>query len=150
VTGTIDATRRRTRRPALAVLAIIAVALMLTGCTPEQQAVLDQINASRAQAGVPTLLPSPHAMDKAQAWADELARNGSLSHSNLPDGMPEGWMTLGENVGKGPSLDAVFQGFLQSPRHRANLLNGSFNWGGTGVAIGADGTVFVVQVFAKY
>jgi uncharacterized protein YkwD len=150
VTRTIDAPRRSRRRPALALVAILAFLVALTGCTPEQQATLDQINAARTQAGVPTVLPSPHAMDKAQAWANQLAGVGSLSHSSLTDGMPEGWRMLGENVGMGPSIEAVFQGFLQSPKHRANLLNGSFNWAGTGVAIAADGTVYVVQVFARY
>jgi uncharacterized protein YkwD len=123
---------------------------LLVGCTPEQQAVLDQINAQRAQSGLSGLLPSPDAMNKAQAWADQLARNGRLSHSTLSSGMPEGWTKLGENVGRGPSIDAVFQGFLQSPAHRANLVDAAYNWGGTGVAVAADGTVYVVQVFARY
>jgi uncharacterized protein YkwD len=129
---------------------LIAAVWALVGCTPEQQATLDQINASRAQAGLNTLLPSPHAMAKAQAWADQLARANGLSHSTLADGMPTGWTRLGENVGRGPSIEAVFNGFLQSPAHRANLLDPSFQWAGTGVAVAADGTVFVVQVFARY
>jgi uncharacterized protein YkwD len=64
--------------------------------------------------------------------------------------MPPGWTKLGENVGRGPSIDAVYDGFLQSPAHRANLLDSAFNWVGTGTAVAADGTVYVVQVFARY
>jgi uncharacterized protein YkwD len=120
------------------------------GCTPEQQAVLGKTNASRTEAGVPEMLPSPDAMNKAQAWADQIARSGALAHSTLADGMPAGWTKLGENVGRGSSIDAVFQGFLNSPGHRANLLDPAFNWVGTGVAVSPDGTVIVVQVFARY
>jgi hypothetical protein len=29
-------------------------------------------------------------------------------------------------------------------------LNPDFNWAGTGVSVSANGTVFLVQVFAKY
>jgi uncharacterized protein YkwD len=112
--------------------------------------VLDMVNAERSAAGLHTLLPSPHAMAKAQAWADELARSGSLRHSNLRDGMPPGFQILGENVGRGGSIEAVQQGFLNSPAHKANLLDRRFDWAGTGHAVAADGTVYVVQVFAKY
>jgi uncharacterized protein YkwD len=135
---------------ALLVPAVAALLLLLTGCTPEQQAVFDKVNASRAQAGMGALLPSPDAMNKAQAWADHIAQSGALAHSTLAAGMPEGWTKLGENVGRGPSIDAVYQGFLDSPGHRANLLDPTFNWVGTGVAISPDGTVVVVQVFARY
>jgi uncharacterized protein YkwD len=132
------------------VVALVGLLLLLIGCSPEQQAALDQINGTRRDAGLTELLPSPHAMEKAQAWATQLAQAGSLRHSGLIDGMPEGWQKLGENVGSGPSLDAVYQGLLQSPAHKANLLDPTYNWAGTGVAVSADGTVYVVQVFAQY
>jgi uncharacterized protein YkwD len=150
VTRSPEATRRNRRPLALLAPAVAALLLLLMGCTPEQQAVLGKTNASRTEAGVPEMLPSPDAMNKAQAWADQVARSGALAHSTLADGMPAGWTKLGENVGRGSSIDAVFQGFLNSPGHRANLLDPAFNWVGTGVAVSPDGTVIVVQVFARY
>ena len=57
---------------------------------------------------------------------------------------------LGENVGHGPSVAAIEQAFMNSPGHRANILNPEFNWAGTGVSVAADGTVYLVQVFARY
>jgi uncharacterized protein YkwD len=146
----INTSTRQVRLLAIAAATLAALLIVLTGCTPEQQAVLDRINATRVESGLPQVLASPHAMDKAQAWANELARTGTLSHSTLSDGMPPGWTKLGENVGRGPSIDAVYDGFLQSPAHRANLLDSAFNWVGTGTAVAADGTVYVVQVFARY
>lgn len=129
---------------------LIALLLVAAACSPQQQQALDLVNAERAAAGIHGLLPSPHAMNKAQAWAEEMARTGSLRHSDLRQGMPEGFLRLGENVGRGPSIEAIQQGFMNSPAHRANLLDRNFDWGGTGYAVAADGTVYVVQVFAKY
>jgi uncharacterized protein YkwD len=57
---------------------------------------------------------------------------------------------LGENVGSGPSVEAIQAAFMNSPGHRANILNPEFNWAGAGVAVAGNGTVYVVQVFGKY
>lgn len=141
-------TRRLCRLPLVALLCgVIALA---AACTPEQQAILEQVNANRANAAAPALLASPHAMDKAQAWAEELARRGVLEHSSLADGMPGGWVRLAENVGRGPSIEAVQGQFLLSPSHRANMLDAGYQWLGTGHAVGADGLIYVVEVFAQY
>jgi uncharacterized protein YkwD len=143
-------THRLSPRRVLGALALATVMLLAVACTPEQMAAIDLANSTRREAGLPELLPSPALIDKAQAWADELARRGSLSHSTLTAGVPDGWLKLGENVGKGPSIEAVHAGFLGSPAHYANLIDPSFNWIGTGVATASDGTIFVVQVFGHY
>ena len=45
--------------------------------------------------------------------AENLARQGTLYHSNLTDGIKVRWCSLGENVGMGPSVDAVEKAFWQ-------------------------------------
>ena len=144
------ASKPRARRRVVVVATLVLALLALIGCTPEQQAALNEVNATRRAAGLTELLPSPHAMAKAQAWAEQLARNNGLSHSQLAIDMPGGWRMLGENVGSGPSIAAVHQGFLNSPHHRENIMNPAWQWLGTGVAVAANGTVYVVQVFARY
>jgi hypothetical protein len=142
--------RRRTLRAVVAATTLAVVALVCIGCSPEQIAAADAANASRQAEGLPALVMSPALSEKAQAWAVELARRQSLSHSVLTDDAPEGWLKLGENVGRGPSIEAIQDGFMASPAHRANVLDPSFNWIGTGVATASDGTIFVVQVFGHY
>jgi uncharacterized protein YkwD len=129
---------------------LLVLVLLLAACTPEQQHTIDLVNASRSTAGLPTLLPRGDAIDKAQAWAEHMAANGAIGHSDLPAGMINDWKALGENVGVGPSIDAVQEAFLASPAHRANILDPRYNSLGTGVAVGADGRTYVVQVFAQY
>lgn len=132
------------------VWAICALAWLLSACSPAQLSALETINNTRAARGLSVLTPSPHAMDKAQAWAEHLAAEHNLKHSNVTDGMPDGWRRLGENVGSGPDVGAIFAALLLSPSHRANLVDPRWNWAGTGVASASDGTVYVVQVFALY
>jgi uncharacterized protein YkwD len=132
------------------VAVVAALVLLFTACTPEQQMAHDHINNNRANAGVPNLLPHGDLIVKAQAWAENLAARGVIEHSHLSDGAPAGWQMLAENVGRGPSQLAVMEQFLVSPAHRANMLNPDFTHVGTGVAYGADGMVYVVEVFARY
>ncbi len=142
---------RRTR-PRLLVLPLITLlaAFTLTACTPEQQATIDLINQSRVDNGLPELQIHLSLLDKAQAWAELLASEGGLRHSNLPDGVTGNWTRLGENVGRGPSIEAVHEAYMASTGHRANILDPNFNFVGSGHAIGADGAVYTVHVFARY
>jgi len=126
------------------------LALLTLACSPEQAHVYSLVNAERTAAGVPELLPSPHAMRKAQAWAEEMASSEWLRHSDVRRDMPEGFQRLGENVGRGPTIEAVHQAFLHSPAHRANLLDARFQWIGTGHAVSAGGAIYVVHVLARY
>ncbi|WP_127543617.1 CAP domain-containing protein [Actinoplanes sp. OR16] len=54
----------------------------------------------------------------------------------------------GENIGWGyPTAAAVVQAWMESPGHRANILNCGAKSIGTGVAYAADGTPYYTQVF---
>lgn len=142
--------RSRPRRIAgVAAVVVLAVAT-LAGClSEEQQTVQSQINKSRAAAGRAYLANWDVASTKAQKWAEHLAQTGRLSHSNLASGYPSGsWCGLAENVGMGPSLTSIHNAFLNSPGHRANLLNPAYGHMGTGVAKKGN-TYFVVHEFAK-
>ncbi|HUP75617.1 MAG TPA: CAP domain-containing protein [Acidimicrobiales bacterium] len=127
-----------------------AVALVLSACSPQQVDSFQRINYDRTDNGLVGLSINDTLMAKAQAWSDYLASMGTLRHSQLAESVDPGWWILGENVGFGPSIEAVEQAFMRSPGHRANILNPEFNWAGTGVTVSSNGTVFVVQVFAKY
>lgn len=142
----------QTKRPARLLLLIVGVfaVVVLSGCTPEQQLTYDLVNQTRAENGLPQLWPHLSLMNKAQAWAEQLAAEGQLRHSVLPEGVEGDWLRLAENVGRGPSIEVIHQAYLQSPSHRANILDRGFNFFGVGVATAANGTVYTVQVFARY
>ena len=142
---------RRAKRPTLLLIVLFtAVALAISACSPQQLDSFQRINYDRTANGLVGLSINETLMTKAQAWSDYLASVGTLQHSQVADAVDPGWWMLGENVGSGSSVEAVEAAFMRSPGHRANILNPEFNWAGTGVSVSSNGTVFVVQVFAKY
>ncbi len=125
----------------------VALAILLTGClsVPRLDA-FSLLNRDRTSYGLPPLRSHGQLQSKAQAWAARLARENRLYHSNLTDGVPSCWTGLGENVGYGSSVAQVEAAYMNSPAHRANILNSRFNWVGVGVAWN-NGRVYVVQEF---
>ena len=136
---------RRFTRLFIVLLAVVGLA---ASCTDEQFEVMLHVNASRDAAGRADLNWDEDLGRKAQAWAEHLARQGYLSHSNLSDGAPAGWQRLGENVGYGPTIASVHQGYMNSSGHRANILDSRFNYIGVGYAKSGN-RVYTVQVFMK-
>lgn len=143
----------RCRRRTLVAGALVAVsALVLSACwSANQGKVLDQINAARKANRAAAVSGNQQAMAKAQAWSEHMARTGRLEHTGGgskvdPSGLPK-WCAVAENVGRGPSTEAVHQSFLGSPEHRTNML-GNYNRVGTGVARKGN-VVWVTQIFYR-
>lgn len=142
--------KTRVLRVAIAALLVLVMGATLTSCrTSEQTRVADLVNQTRAQYGRSYLRDNLQLDQKAQAWAEYLARKNSLSHSNLPSGITYQWRSLAENVGYGGSIEQVHRAYMNSPGHRANILDPRWNYMGTGVAWRGN-RVFTVQVFMQY
>jgi uncharacterized protein YkwD len=146
---------QRNRRLLAAALALIVSAGVLTSCEStdaERAQVLSLINSSRAAAGLAPVADSLTLDMKADAWAQKLRDECALSHSRLADGAPSNWQKLGENVGYGGSISQVHTAYLNSPGHRANIMDPAFNEAGTAAVWGTcsgQQRVFTVQVFMK-
>ena len=138
-------TLRRARVALVAGLVVVALAACVS---PPQQQAIDLVNASRRDNGLPALTAHAQLVAKAQAWADKLAQDGRLSHSDLRIGITVPHNALGENVGFASSIEAVQQDFMQSPGHRANILDPRYQNVGTGVARVGD-RVYVVKEFMQ-
>jgi uncharacterized protein YkwD len=140
---------RPARRTALTAVVLVAAFSLLTAClSPDQDSTRVAMNNDRAAAGLGVLPVQMDAQNKAQAWAQKLAAENTLYHSNLPDGISVRWCSIGENVGYGPSISAVETGYMNSPPHKANIVNNKWNGVGTGVAYNGP-RVFTVQVFLQ-
>ena len=139
---------RTTRRVASAALTVVAL-LFASGClSTTQSQVQSELNSDRGAQRLRTLGTQADAQAKAQAWAEKLARDNKLSHSNLSDGIRVRWCALGENVGYGANVAVIEDAYMNSPGHRANIL--STTWNGVGVGYAKNGSrVFTVQVFIK-
>jgi uncharacterized protein YkwD/uncharacterized membrane protein required for colicin V production len=114
---------------------------------PEAEArMLDLVNAERAKAGLKQLVRDPELEKVARGHSVDMLQRGYFAHAtpeNISpfDRMKEGgvtFMTAGENLALAPTINLAHQGLMDSPGHRANILNPEFGRVGIGVAR-ADG-----------
>ena len=140
----------RPRRLAIGFAAAVFAVVALAGCwSSDQQTNVDLIN--RARSGRVLLRGDDLAMQKAQAWAEHMARTGKLEHTGggtklSTTGLGR-WCAVAENVGVGGSQTIVHNAFLGSGPHKANMI-GNYDRVGTGVAYGR-GQVWVVQIYLR-
>jgi len=109
------------------------------------------VNTLRSGSGVAALGADPALTGVAQQWANHMAAAGDLSHNpNLATQVPQGWTKIGENIGSGYSLTAVYNGLLASPFHLANMVDPAYNRTGVGIAADANGVVWLAEDFGAY
>src|SRR5450759_5023774 len=111
-------------------------------------AVASATNAQRAAAGLKPL--AYRSCSVPAAWAVHMASAGSLTHNNMMTVLSScgGTTTAGENIAAGyTSVSAVTSGWMNSPGHRANILNANFKIISVGVAQAANGTYYWVEDF---
>jgi hypothetical protein len=82
----------------------------------------------------------------AQAAAERIAAGQGLVHSNLGPLLPP-CSAAGEVIGYGPDIGSVMNAFAASPGHWSTIIQSKWNAMGTGLAVDANGTVWVAVVF---
>jgi hypothetical protein len=86
----------------------------------------------------------------AREWTTWMVNNSTLQHADdIVTGAPPNWLRAGENVGRGPTVPRVWQAFLDSPGHRANVLDPSYTVVGVGVMWHEDGRHYTTHRFAS-
>ncbi|MFD9031326.1 sigma-70 family RNA polymerase sigma factor [Streptomyces sp. NPDC059567] len=116
--------------------------------------VVSLVNSERAKAGCGPLTENSLLTEAAQGHSVDMAARNFFDHTN-PDGDGPGervtatgyrWSTYGENIAMGQRTPAqVMESWMNSPGHRANILNCSFKE--IGIGIHSDGGPYWTQVF---
>ncbi len=164
--------RRRTRT---GWILPVALALLSAGCpgpatilhTAREEPGLDQrvlrmANAHRQSAGLPPLARMS-ALDRiAEGHTRDMVRMGRIAHRGSDNGTLEQrfnrssvqWFEIGENVARNKGFDdpvaEAVRGWMNSPDHCANILNGRFT--ATGIAVitsNETGYSYFTQVFMR-
>lgn len=138
-------------------IALAVVAIPMSDVSPagadsftdtSEQIFLDRINGLRASRGLRPLAVDGELKAIAQRWAGHMAAAGGLSHNmNLPNEVRSPWTKVGENVGAGFDSGEIFDAFVNSPTHLANLVEGSYDRVGIAVVVGGDGRMYTAHEF---
>jgi uncharacterized protein YkwD len=116
---------------------------------------LDLVNEERRAAGLRPLAPDPEMTEVARAHSTDMFARGYFAHVS-PDGLsPFDRMTragvnfrvAGENLALAPTLHVAHTGLMNSPGHRANILQPSFGRLGIGIMDGGYRGIMVSQEF---
>jgi uncharacterized protein YkwD len=135
---------------------VVAIAALATfapagAATPAEQArIVELTNQARAANGLPPVSANAALDASAEAYSLAMATGNFFSHTGQ-DGSTfssrneaagyTGWTWMAENIAAGyQSADEVFQGWMNSPGHRANILSASAREIGVGHAYGPAST----------
>ncbi|MFF0007055.1 CAP domain-containing protein [Streptomyces tibetensis] len=119
----------------------------LSGESAAAAQVLSLVNEERAKVGCSPVAANSALTDLAQSYSEDMAARGFFDHTD-PDGRTPwdraekaGISNLGgENIARGQAnAAAVMDAWMNSPGHRANILNCDFKTLGVGVELGSGG-----------
>jgi uncharacterized protein YkwD len=108
---------------------------------------LQSVNQARAQVGLSPLAMDPLLQQAARQHSADMYNRHYFSH-NTPDGKSPydrlhdlrfHYVTAGENLAFAPDVDQAFGSLMNSPDHRANILNPDFRCIGIGAYKGLNG-----------
>jgi uncharacterized protein YkwD len=109
----------------------------------QEQSLLQAINQARAARGIPPLRVGVRLRSAARAHSRAMAQSGAFTHGNWYQRLRRHGVRaqeVGETIAWAAGVDgtasAIVSMWLESPSHRATMLNGRFRRIGVGVAVG--------------
>ena len=116
---------------------------------------LQLVNEERTKRGLPALKPDPELTAVARAHSTDMFARGYFSHytpekADPFDRMKKAgvkFLTAGENLALGRTLKICHEGLMNSPGHRANILNPAFGRLGIGIM---DGGIYGLMISQEF
>ena len=130
----------------------------VSGLSAIEMEVVRLVNIERQKEGLKPFTASSELSNVARKKSEDMAKNNYFSHTSPTYGSPFDMMksfgikynTAGENIAKGQlSAQSVVTGWMNSPGHRANIMNSSFNKIGVGYYQSSSGTNLWTQMFTN-
>lgn len=123
--------------------------------TVDEQEVFNLINIQRKNNGLTELKIDNEVQNVARIKAKDMVNNNYFSHTSPTYGSPfdmlkrfkVAYNTAGENIAGNSSNSEAVTAWMNSPGHKANILNGNFNYTGIGVVSGSKYGKIYVQLF---
>ena len=135
---------------AVAVAVAVAAALFVapSASASTSGSFVSLVNSARASAGLKGYAVSSQLTSVALGQAERMAAHQRLYHNPSLATQVTDWKYVGENVGYGPDVTTLFNAFMHSAPHRANILDHDFTQVGIG-AVTKNGTIWVSMVFRE-
>ena len=121
----------------------------------DEQEVFNLINQQRTNNGLQALKIDKEVQNVARIKAKDMVDNNYFSHTSPTYGSPFDMLnsfkvyykTAGENIAGNSSNSGAVNAWMNSSGHKANILNGNFNYTGIGVMKGSQYGKIYVQMF---
>jgi uncharacterized YkwD family protein len=116
------------------------------------------VNLERAKAGLPTLVIDAQLSKITSIKAEDMNKNDYFDHTSPTYGAPWDlakhfgytYRSFGENIAYGQRSPAeVVKAWMDSPGHKANILNKSYTNIGAGTAKNSQGRIYWVHMFSS-
>lgn len=149
-------TRRLTNYPGSEAMVELPFKVSEFEARPDLEAeMLALVNRERKIAGLPPVKADPEMRSVARRHSADMFRRGYFSHYTPEKESPFDRMrrdkvrfrTAGENLAIAPTLKIAHTGLMNSPGHRANILNPQFGRLGIGVLDGGRRGLMITQNF---
>lgn len=130
----------------------------VSGVGSEEQEMLKLVNEERAAAGLNPLKMDPKLVEIARMKSQDMILKNYFSHTSPTYGDPFTMMKdygvqfgyAGENLAGNPSMQNAHRDLMNSPGHRANILNPNYTHIGIGIVEGgAYGKMFTQLFISK-
>jgi hypothetical protein len=114
---------------------------------------LELLNQARKAAGVPPVVPDAELRKIAAGHTEDMADHHFVSHVSPSTGTPEDRVRraglvvaqFGENLAAAPTPEDAHSGLMESPGHRANMINPAFTHVGIAAASTDSGMVVTLN-----
>ncbi|HVF21352.1 MAG TPA: CAP domain-containing protein [Mycobacteriales bacterium] len=106
-------------------------------------------NSARASYRLRGYVSKADLVTVARRHAQRMASQNRLYHNPNLGREVTGWRMVGENVGRGTTVAAIHNAFMNSAAHRSNILDRDFTEVGMGTYRDAKGVIWVVEVFRR-
>jgi len=123
--------------------------------TAMEQEMLNLVNQARKSAGLQPLSFDPELIKLARLKSQDMANKNYFSHTSPTYGSPFDMLKsfgisykyAGENLAGNSSVQAAHESLMNSPGHRANILNANYNYIGIGIVKSSKYGYLFTQLF---
>lgn len=126
-----------------------------SGLTADESKMVNLVNQARTEQGVKPLSVNSQLVTLARRKSQDMVDKNYFSHTSPTYGSPFDMMknagvkysTAGENIAGAATTESAHQNLMNSPGHRANILNSSFTQIGIGIVSGSLYGKIFTQMF---